>query len=331
MNHLRGFVSEDDLVSSRWDGAPSCPSCGADGRALSDPTTTGWRQWRCCACRRKFTVATGTRMHSTKLSPDAWCGAATLVCVSPDAVMEALPVSRASAYRVASVLSPAAGYDLSARVRYLLAGREEPTAPVDPWLKSPLPTHLKVEDNPLPQFSEGSKATINALRNRVFGATAAKVAELSGVSCSHTFKVLSDLERRDIAVKERRGLGHGDGLHVKTVWRLSNSPACRTLSSYLRFRRVTAAPTAPDKVPARFWWLFWSGSHGSRLRISEHGLHIASTLLTSRDVCARFWALRNMPDSILAECRDMRGLDTADMSKMITAELNRRDSSTSAP
>lgn len=316
-----------DFAAARWDGAPCCPSCDGYGKPLQATTVAGWRQWRCRECRRKFTAATGTRMHSTKLSPKTWLAAAALGTVSPNTLAETLPLSRATAYRVASVLKPAAGLDVPRRVLYLLESPDEDReVTADPWLKTPLPPHLSIEDNPLPQFSHGAKATINALRNRMFGATAAKVAELSGASYSHTCKTLSDLQRRGIVVSTRRGLGHGDGLRSKTVWRLSWNPACHQVIRFLRFRRVTAPACDPDTVPSRFWWHFWSGSHGSELRISQHGLHVAAALLGSRDVGAKLWALQHMPEPILAQCREMRGLDTAETSGMISRELRRRAS-----
>ncbi|WP_420621081.1 hypothetical protein [Candidatus Poriferisocius sp.] len=223
------------------------------------------------------------------------------------------------------MLSPVADLGAEERIRYLVGqGGQGGEAPGDPWLKEQLPPYLDIEDSPLPHLSGGTKAVINALRNRIGGATAAKAAELSGLSYSQTCKVLADLERRGIATREKRSLGYGDGLHAKTVWSLSWADACHRVIDFLRFRKTSQAPDAPDTVPRRFWWHFWSGTHGSQLRVSEHGIHIASTLIGGRDVCARLWALRNMPDEVLAQCLGMRGLDTGEVSEMIAGELARR-------
>ena len=227
------------------------------------------------------------------------------------------------------MLLPAAVLGAPQRIRYLLGNDGEVSEPPnDPWLKERLPPYLSVEDNPLPHLSSGTKAVINALRNRMGGATAAKAAELSGMSYSQTCKILADLEQRRIATREKRRLGYGDGLHTRTVWSLSWTDACHRVTDFLRFRKTAQAPDDPDTVPRRFWWHFWSGTHGSQLRVSEHGIHIASTLIGGRDVCARLWALRNMPDEVLAQCLEMRGLDTGEVSEMIARELDRRKAAT---
>lgn len=320
-------LDESAFIAARWNGAPSCPSCGGEGNGQSGNTASGWRQWRCRGCRRKFTAATGTRISSTNLPPEAWLAAAALSEITPSSVSEALSLSRATAYRVASVLSETTGQTTEERVRYLVGNcdRRQKKASGDPWLKERMPPYLSVDDNPLPHLSSGAKAVVNALRNRVGGATAAKVAELSGVSYSHTCKILAGLEQRGITAGEKRPLGHGDGIYTKTVWRLSWTAECHKVIDFLRFRKTEQVRVDPDTVPSRFWWNFWSGTHGSQLRISEHGLHIAATLIGGRDVCAQMWALRNMPTAVLLQCREMRGLDSGEVSEMIAREVRRRE------
>lgn len=54
----------DAFKSIRWaDGEPVCPRCGG-----VDPYTCANREWKCRACRRRFSVTSGTLFHSRKLA-----------------------------------------------------------------------------------------------------------------------------------------------------------------------------------------------------------------------------------------------------------------------
>lgn len=68
----------------RWpDGIAVCPHCGNEGATFIEPTNgisrktrtgaeTQRRVWRCLACRKQFSVITGTCMHRTKVSLRVW-------------------------------------------------------------------------------------------------------------------------------------------------------------------------------------------------------------------------------------------------------------------
>ncbi len=68
----------------RWSGTPECPHCGntercyfltpANGksRATSTGAESQRRLWKCGACRKKFSVLTGTVMHGTKIPVRTW-------------------------------------------------------------------------------------------------------------------------------------------------------------------------------------------------------------------------------------------------------------------
>lgn len=76
------------LEAVRWpDGGPRCPHCTGRDVALLRPVRgdgrrsgpTGWsarRVWRCRACRRQFSVLTGTALHGTRLDPAVWIAVA---------------------------------------------------------------------------------------------------------------------------------------------------------------------------------------------------------------------------------------------------------------
>ncbi len=72
----------------RWQGrAPDCPHCGAtergyvlntvdgSGRRTRTGVPTARRLWKCGACRRQFSVLTGTVLHGTRVPLPAWVAA----------------------------------------------------------------------------------------------------------------------------------------------------------------------------------------------------------------------------------------------------------------
>jgi transposase-like protein len=72
------------LEEMRWHGKPVCPHCGSidkhyfltprNGvrRETSAGNQTERRLWKCSACRRRFSVTTGTVMHNTKIPLRTW-------------------------------------------------------------------------------------------------------------------------------------------------------------------------------------------------------------------------------------------------------------------
>ena len=173
-------------------------------------------------------------------------------------------------------------------------------------------------------MSDGAKKTLNALRARPFGATSAKLAALSGLSYSQTSRCLADLERRGWAVRTKTAAQHGYQLKQVTMWALSWSDACIHVLAFLRDMPTVPSVSADDLVPSRFWRNFWSGTPADALRVSQHGLHIAETLIGGRDPCARAWALGALPTSTLKECHTLRGCDTGIAAELIDAEITRR-------
>lgn len=72
------------LEQLRWHGQPVCPHCGVvDGHYYIKPvngtsrrTRTGAasqrRVWKCCSCRKQFSVLTGTVFHGSKVPLRTW-------------------------------------------------------------------------------------------------------------------------------------------------------------------------------------------------------------------------------------------------------------------
>lgn len=325
MEVLEGADAERLLIAARWPDEPLCPACGAGARLVSDGRgDRAWTTWRCIDCRKRFTVTTGTEMHSTKLTPSDWLAAASLPVPTPARIVEAIGVSRVTARKISSVLQPARDLPLCERVRHLSGNRRQREPNRDAWRIEQLPATLRATADPLVSLSNGTKSVLNAVRARPLGATAAKLAELAGVSYSQTSRCLVELERRGWAESTKATIQHGHELRPVTLWRLSWSAGCMEALSHLRDLPTRRADEAADRVPQRFWRNFWSGASADTLRVSEHGLHIAETLLGGRDVCARSWALSTLPTSVLHECRGLRGFDTGPTAELLDAELTRR-------
>ncbi len=85
------------------------------------------------------------------------------------------------------------------------------------------------------------------------------------------------------------------------------------------------SPPVPDTVPSVFWRLFWSGTSGPELRISEDALRIAGSTIGSNDLSAEAWALTTLSASALQELRQMRGYETGDAASLLACELGRRE------
>lgn len=86
------------LEELRWDGTPECPHCGNTDRCYfltpangkSRQTRTGAvsqrRVWKCGACRKQFSVLTGTVMHGTKIPVRTWVFVIFEMCLSKNGV-----------------------------------------------------------------------------------------------------------------------------------------------------------------------------------------------------------------------------------------------------
>lgn len=312
------------LVEARWRGVPMCPSCGSKSCTQVSGADCTWRRWRCGGCRKRYGVTTGTAIHATKLAPGDWTAAVDLERPDPAAIAEEVGVSRVTARRIFALIQPVVNLAPAGRLRHLLSDRRDAAPRRDPWLVDPLPTPLRSQDNPLAPLSAGAKATLNALRARPFGATAAKLAALSGLSCSQTTRVLNQLERRGWAERTVKSVQLGYKLKPVGLWSLTWSDPCMRALAFLRDRPTEPAAAAGDCVPPRFWRNFWSGTPGDELRISLHGLHIAETLIGGRDPTARAWALGALPASVLQQCRALRGFDTGTVANLLDAEISRR-------
>lgn len=65
------------LEQQRWNGKPECPHCGSEFHSrvntrLKSPDLQGYKDFRCKACDKKYSVLTGTIFESTKVSLQKW-------------------------------------------------------------------------------------------------------------------------------------------------------------------------------------------------------------------------------------------------------------------
>jgi transposase-like protein len=84
------------LEELRWNGNPVCPHCGndagcyylapkdAEGRKTNRGKVSARRVWKCKACRKQFSVLTGTIFHGTKIS--VWIFVVFEMCSSKNGV-----------------------------------------------------------------------------------------------------------------------------------------------------------------------------------------------------------------------------------------------------
>jgi len=88
----------------RWDGTPVCPHCGTIGRAYyltprdgvsrstraprkdGTQTRSERRVWKCGACRKQFSVLTGTIFHGSKIPLRTWLFVIFEMCASKNGV-----------------------------------------------------------------------------------------------------------------------------------------------------------------------------------------------------------------------------------------------------
>ncbi|MCY4069449.1 MAG: winged helix-turn-helix domain-containing protein [Acidimicrobiaceae bacterium] len=165
---------------------------------------------------------------------------------------------------------------------------------------------------------------VNALRHRPHGTTVQEVAALSEVSLSHARRCLAKLREHGVATSERRSCRWGYGDVELTIWQLTYMGTCAEMIGFLPMEETAEIPTRyPDMVPPQFWSVFWF-TPAQNLRISQHGLLIAQTLLSGPDAAAALWALVTLPVETLEECRRLRGCDTGEIAAKLDTFISAR-------
>lgn len=180
-------------------------------------------------------------------------------------------------------------------------------------------------DNIVTGMCPSDQKVMAALRRRPLGATAAKLAEIAGVSVSQTRRSLRSLAHRGWADRRDGAVRDGYRLAPASLWSLTYNSECIDALRLIPQRpALMPPPSAPDAVPSKFWHLFWSGTSGPDLRISVDALHIAGSAIGSNDLSAEAWALLTLPADALLKLQQMRRHEQGDADSLIGCELARR-------
>lgn len=311
------------LVEARWPSGVRCPRCsGIDIDARSGGTP---KRWRCRACRYDFSVTAGTLIHGTKVEPGKWAASALAASIHPSALMRMLDVSAPAARRMARILESTAEPPGEGRLRALvrLVRDPEQAGAGSPAATRPAGTRPAGIDA-VSGMTAGERAVMSALRARLRGCTVSGLARRTGLSERHTRRCLNALERRGFVQGETANVPWGYGSLRARLWSLVRTGECLAALPYLRLQTEPFGRECPERVPARFWYLFWSGSQGGDLRLPQDAIFIACALLDSPDAAAESWALRHLPLEALRECRTMRGYDTGHVAASLDAALEER-------
>ena len=77
-------TAERWFIDTRWKHGVACPACGSCN--VQERPTRKPQPYRCRACRKDFSVKTGTLMHNSKLGYRVWAVAFFFVAASPKGV-----------------------------------------------------------------------------------------------------------------------------------------------------------------------------------------------------------------------------------------------------
>jgi transposase-like protein len=72
--------AERELAQLRWPSGPICPFCGGRDTYALNLRTVNRRRYKCCSCRRQFSVTKGTILEGSKLSLGRWILLIQLLC-----------------------------------------------------------------------------------------------------------------------------------------------------------------------------------------------------------------------------------------------------------
>jgi len=117
-------VAREMLEAKRWPNGTVCPHCGATGAYKLTPKATSSRPvrkgvWKCCECRKQFTVTVGTIFEDSRIPLSKWLLAIHLLCSSKKGH------SAHQIHRMLGITYKSAWF-MCHRIRYAMA--EEPLA-----------------------------------------------------------------------------------------------------------------------------------------------------------------------------------------------------------
>ena len=311
-------AAELHLVSLRWPDGATCPRCG--GGAVAARARRRLLRWRCRHCRADFTVTSGTPLHGSKIDLARWVEAADASDCRPAALSRLLGLSPGAARRIARTLE-GTGEPPGRRRLAALVARSPPTGDnaMRRWASD-----MEVGADAAMCMSSGRRAVLAVLRGRLGGATAGRVAAETRLSPGHARRCLRELARGGFVKCSDRDVLWGYGTRSVRVWELDRTEQTLRALPGLPWLHPLAGEAPPGRIPAEFWYLFWSGSSAADLRLPDDALAVADALIGGPDPAARAWALTHLPTDALRLLRSMRGYDGAPAAAWLDATLNER-------
>lgn len=304
LKSVAGTLSEEAaeaiLIQERWPEGIRCPRCGVADTARR--AGRGRCRWRCRKCRYDFSVTTSTRLHASKASLATWADAALGAPVCQEGAMSASTHRRILRTVESTGLGPG-----PERLAALVAAEPAP-----------------VLSAPLTGLADGHRRVLGALRARLAGATAARVAADCALSASHTRRCLRRLRGAGFVESSQETVMWGYTPRRARLWRLVMSEQTLDALPQIGWLAPAEPESPPETVPPEFWYLFWSGECASRLRLPHDALHIADTLIGGPDEPARIWALNRLPVSTLRQLRSMRGYGSGWLAERLDAAMKHR-------
>ena len=151
------------------------------------------------------------------------------------------------------------------------------------------------------------------------------VARASGIENGHVGDALATLEREGLARSETRTLPWYYDTRRVRLWH--ETPRRELLGKSLpRFDSSTVV-SSPDRIPPRFWCLFWSGLDPMFIRLPEHAWYVASRMLAPkgswRHLPAETWALQHLPVWALEKLLEGRGYADGPVAERIRLAVSR--------
>ena len=322
---LAGIDAETLCARLRWPGGQpdACPRCGS-GR-LSAAGGQQATRWRCRACRRYFSVTDGTVLQGTRIGLESWVRAAKSWW-TPGQIRQHLGVSYPTARRMARLLERTHSPHGNGRLVELLR------LPAGSTGRAPGPVYgspaaheaWSPRFHGMDRLPRRHSQAIQALASLTRGATAARIAEYTGMSPGHARRCMRSLESRGLVRRDRRAVLCGYGMRDLNVWSFANRDIQMAAMSLPVLRPAPQPP--PESIPAAFWWAMWSGRTADRINLRDEDdcLAAAARLVACPDPAAKNWALTHLPARIIRRLRTIRGYDHGRLARSIDGALDAR-------
>ena len=186
------------------DGNPFCPACGCVKVYTLNETPV---RWKCSACRKKFSVTSGTIFHSRKLAIRDYLAVIALFCNGVKGT-SALQMSRNMN------INPKSAFVLLHKLREAMGAEIAATASCPARLKSMAPMSAKVPHSPREQARPiAADRRREDSKRQVVVVARERRRQCADVDCRPRSRSSPNgpqacRERNDRTCRRKRGLGH---------------------------------------------------------------------------------------------------------------------------